>query len=76
MPTPPYHNWKNPAERIMSVLNCGLQSVGLMRTSTDKEAILKDFRNTTEIRKLAEKDIAVKKATQDVVWKAVFRFKT
>ncbi len=22
--TPPYHSWKNPAERIMSILNMGL----------------------------------------------------
>ncbi|CAB4000679.1 Hypothetical predicted protein [Paramuricea clavata] len=47
--TPPYHSWKNPAERIMSILNCALQSVGLMRTSTDKEELLKKCGNTTEI---------------------------
>ncbi|PKC59726.1 hypothetical protein RhiirA1_426666 [Rhizophagus irregularis] len=28
--TPPQHSWKNPVERIMSILNLGLQSVGLM----------------------------------------------
>ena len=29
--TAPYHSWKNPVERIMSVLNLGLQCVGLAR---------------------------------------------
>ena len=31
--TPPYHSWKNPVERIMSIINIhvALQSVGLMR---------------------------------------------
>ena len=28
--TPPYHSWKNPAERIMSILNIGLQCVGVI----------------------------------------------
>ena len=30
--TPPGSSWKNPAERVMAVLNLGLQSVGVMRT--------------------------------------------
>ena len=63
--TPPYHSWKNPAERIMSILNCALQSVGLMRTSTDKEELLKKCGNTTEIRKLAEDNVSVKESIQD-----------
>lgn len=29
--TPPMNSWKNPPERIMSILNLALQSVGLMR---------------------------------------------
>ncbi|GBC02254.1 hypothetical protein RclHR1_04520007 [Rhizophagus clarus] len=28
--TPPQHSWKNPVERIMSILNLGLQSISLM----------------------------------------------
>lgn len=28
--TPPYHSWKNPVERIMSIINLALQAVGLM----------------------------------------------
>lgn len=30
----PHHSWKNPAERIMSILIIGLQSVGVMRQRT------------------------------------------
>ena len=29
--TPSYNSWKDPAERIMSILNLGLNSVGLIR---------------------------------------------
>ena len=29
--TAPYHSSRNPAERVMSILNLGLQCVGLMR---------------------------------------------
>jgi len=29
--TPPYHGWRNPVERAMSLLNLGLQCVDLMR---------------------------------------------
>ncbi len=27
--TPPYNSWKDPAERIMSILNIAMQGVGL-----------------------------------------------
>lgn len=29
--TAPCHSWRNPAERVMSLVNLGLQSIGLMR---------------------------------------------
>lgn len=36
--TAPYHSWRNPAERVMSIVNLGLQCVGLMRQKmTDEE---------------------------------------
>ena len=35
--TAPYHSFCNPAERIMSILNLGLQFVGLARASMSKE---------------------------------------
>ena len=36
--TPPQHSWKNPVERIMSILNLGLQSVGLMRSKMNDQS--------------------------------------
>ena len=33
--TAPFHSWRNPVERIMSLLNLGMQSVGLMRKEMD-----------------------------------------
>ena len=35
--TPPYHSWKNPVERIMSIVNIALQAVGLMRSSMTED---------------------------------------
>lgn len=32
--TPPHNSWKNPAERIMSILNLALQGVGIARSQT------------------------------------------
>lgn len=34
--TPPGNSWKNPAERVMSVLNLALQSVGMMRVAAEE----------------------------------------
>lgn len=34
--TPPGSSWKNPAERVMSLLNLGLQSIGVMRAEADE----------------------------------------
>lgn len=57
--TPPYNSWKDPAKRIMSILNIGLQSVGLARSplvDNDLESKLKRCNNMKEIRELAEKE--------------------
>ena len=42
--TAPAQSWKNPVERVMSLLNLGLQSVGLMRKecTPSAEAVLKN----------------------------------
>jgi len=41
--TAPNHSWRNPVERIMSLLNIGLQCVGIMRSkvSDDNEEKLR-----------------------------------
>ena len=50
--TPPGHSWKNPVERIMSILNLGLQSIGLMRNemSEELEKIMKKCNSMDDIR--------------------------
>ena len=57
--TPPYNSWKDPAERVMSTLNIGAQAVGLMRTETGIEDLLKGCSSLKSIRELAEKNPAL-----------------
>ena len=54
--TPPYHSWKNPVERIMSVINIALQCVGLMRQpmSQELEKVISSCKTMKEIRNAAE----------------------
>ncbi len=61
--TPPQHSWKNPVERIMSILNLGLQSVGLMRTMMNdhSENLMNKCGTMNEIRKIAEENPNLKK---------------
>lgn len=55
--TAPYHSWRNPVERIMSILNLGFQCIGLMRTeaSKDCEDVIKKCNNMSQLRESAEK---------------------
>jgi len=61
--TPPQHSWKNPVERIMSILNLGLQSVGLMRSKMNdqSEKLLSKCNTMNEIRKITEENPTLKK---------------
>ena len=54
--TPPGHSWKNPVERIMSILNLGLQCISLIRQEMDKEIeeIMSKCNSMNDIRKAAE----------------------
>ncbi len=53
--TPPYNSWKDPAERVMSVLNFGAQGVGLMRQESPiLEPIIKNCNNMKSIRRVHE----------------------
>jgi hypothetical protein len=60
--TPPGHSWKNPVERIMSILNQGLQCIGLMRSEMDEEfeEILNKCNSMAEIRNQVEKEPQLK----------------
>jgi hypothetical protein len=55
--TAPYHSWRNPVERVMSILNLGLQCVGLARTKMpDKfEDEVKKCNNLSQLRAIAVK---------------------
>jgi hypothetical protein len=66
--TPPYNSWKNPAERIMAVLNLGFQSVGLMRQSTFSfENKLRSLSTMSEIRNLAENEEHLENEIKDSI---------
>lgn len=54
--TPPMASWKNPPERVMSILNLALQAVGLMRkeTSAETEQKLKSASGLQQLRDIAK----------------------
>jgi hypothetical protein len=56
--TAPHHSWVNPAERIMSILNLGLQNVAIMRNtmSDESEALFDKAYTLDEIRDKASKN--------------------
>ena len=53
----PGHSYVNPAERVMSILNLGLQNVALQRKATDddSEAQFKRCNSMADLRELAKK---------------------
>ena len=63
--TPPYNSWKNPAERVMSLLNLALQGAGIARRETNFEDQLKACSNTKQIRLLAAQVPGLKEAVID-----------
>ena len=54
--TAPHHSWRNPVERMMSILNLGFQSIGLMRSemSETAEAALKNCNSVALLRKAGQ----------------------
>lgn len=54
--TAPNQSWRNPVERMMSIVNLGLQSVGLMRkeVSPEAEKALKNKNSLKQIRSVGE----------------------
>ncbi|CAB3995273.1 Hypothetical predicted protein [Paramuricea clavata] len=65
----PFHSWRNPVERIMSLLNIGLQSIGLMRKQMDDEfeAAVAKCKNMKQLRAAAEKNPTIKDGTLDSI---------
>ena len=56
--TAPYHSWRNPVERVMAILNLGLQCVGLAREKMPEEyeKEVAKCNNLTQLRKIAERN--------------------
>lgn len=66
--TPPHHSWKNPAERVMSNLNLGLQGVGVVRGEMPTmEPKVKSANNMKAIRDLAKKEADLEEEIIDCV---------
>ena len=67
--TAPFHSWRNPVERIMSVVNLGLQCVDLARGEMDEEneRLVAKAGTMKELRKLSLKQPGLKEAVVDSV---------
>lgn len=66
--TPPMGSWRNPPERIMSILNLALQAVGLMRSeaSDECEKKLRSAGGLGQLREVA-KDPAMRQEMKDSI---------
>lgn len=67
--TAPYQSWRNPVERVMSLLNMGLQSVGLMRRkmNDEDEAAISACNSLNELRQVASKHPRLKESCIDSI---------
>ncbi|KAJ8043479.1 hypothetical protein HOLleu_10577 [Holothuria leucospilota] len=66
--TPPHHSWKNPAERVMSNLNLGLQGVGVMRSEMPTmEEKIRSASNMKAIRNVAKNEEGLKEEVLDSI---------
>lgn len=67
--TPPYNSWKNPPERVMSILNLGLQAIGLQRKKMEEvyEAAIKSCNSLADLRKKAKDNNDLEQAIRDSV---------
>lgn len=65
----PGHSWTNPAERIMSILNIGLQNCSLEREKVDTEAekLFKRCGGMADLRALAENKPEVKTSWRESI---------
>ena len=54
--TAPNHSWKNPVERVMSIINLGLQCIGMMRKegSPEFEKAIKNAKNLKALREASK----------------------
>ena len=75
--TAPFHSWRNPVERIMSILNLGLQSIGLMRKQVEGrlESTISKCNNMKQLRAAAQKNqsLSMKSWIACLLWKLSLR---
>ncbi|KAF0498879.1 hypothetical protein F8M41_020483 [Gigaspora margarita] len=67
--TAPYHSWANPAKRIMSIFNLGLQIISLVYNefSLEQEKIFKQLNTIEAIQKAKENNNLLKKELKDSI---------
>ena len=67
--TAPCHSWRNPAGRVMSIVNLGLQCVGLMRSemSEEHQAMVANCNNMTQLRQVRERKPEIVPAVHDSI---------
>ena len=67
--TTPYHYWKNPRERVNSILNLGLQADGLMRSTMEEKykKVIFSCSSVQDVWKQFEESAGLKEALQDSV---------
>ena len=67
--TAPYHSWANPAERIMSIINLGLQGVAIMQDemSSHLEEIFEKADTLEQIREAAKKNPDLKNELKECI---------
>ena len=65
--TAPFHSWRNPVEQVMSILNLGFQSIGLMRKQVEEEleSTISKCKNMKQLREAADKEPALVDAVLD-----------
>ena len=68
--TAPCHSWKNPVERIIAILNLGLQCIGLMRQEMpeEMEKEVKSCKNMGDLRRIAENKSELLTAVSDSIY--------
>ena len=67
--TAPYHSYRNPVERIMSIINIGLQAIALARRvmSQEVEAEAEKCNSMKALRAVAERNPAFREAALDSI---------
>uniref|UniRef100_A0A1X7SJS1 Uncharacterized protein n=1 Tax=Amphimedon queenslandica TaxID=400682 RepID=A0A1X7SJS1_AMPQE len=61
--TAPSHSWANPVERIMAILNLGIQCLGIMRSQGEEE-FEKSVKSSNNLKQIRENCLSFKEDVQ------------